>query len=1245
MVVDCQPKKRKRRLQFCYKQENDDFAKKKDFSKKCVTTFNCYVTIIKYEKFTKKDKETMRLKSIEMQGFKSFADKIYLDFNPGITAIVGPNGSGKSNISDAIRWVMGEQSIKSLRGNKMEDVIFSGTETRKPLGFAEVSLVLDNSDHYFSLDFPEITVTRRVYRSGEGEYYINRTLCRLKDIHELFMDTGLGRDGYSIIGQGKIDNILSTKSEDRRQIFEEAAGISKYKYRKIEAERKLNQATENLTRVEDILGELEVRLEPLRRQSEKAKKYLILRDEMRGLDITVSVINTEKAKSELAVLKTNIGLLAEQIGGIKEGLDDTENEIAAMYNRMEEYDREIDACREADQTAILIIHETQNNMNLLHSDIEHNEQNILRLEEEIRSIIEAMKTLDGVLAEHSESLEALHAKNQGITQNLEELTEESKQTGRNASEKNDALENIKGEIIDLIAKNNALQANCASLEILAENFREQQTSVEQEIVNQNNHQENLLQSKQEKEVAVTYCEGEIADINKILAAGEKEIYRLEEDARKLSEQKDQHRFKMEQKRSRKKMLADMEKEYEGYGRGVKSVMTAYHDGKIPGTKIYGPLSQLIKTDKKYIVAIETALGAANQNIVTKTEEDAKTAIGYLKNTRQGRATFLPVTAIEPKTFDFDRVRNEDGFIAVASDLVSCDKTYQAIVSSFLGNTIVCESLDLAVAMAKKNRHKFRIVTLDGDIIQAGGAMTGGSQNKSTGSLSRTGEIETLIQEIENLTLLIEKDEKEQAKLTEMLSKEKEVMKEKASALQEKQAQLVRLQSEMTHLEELLTGLTDSAQQAEKEHRDILLRIAEIEQEKKEKNAEIASNLQKTEKLEQEVVSVQKEYSELSGRNDLLISKLTELNLSRNTVLKDIELENDRISRLNAEKARHLEDITAKNGGIRTLKERNRDIENEILAQKEKITQSEESLETFREQLNQLTGDRIKTEGLVREKQDSIKEVQEQMFHLTQQQSKMEAKAENYESEIEKIINRLLDEYDLPYSDAVSMKQEEDFDFKNASARIRELREEIRNLGNINLDAIEEYKEVKERFDFLSTQAGDLQKAKGELKAVIDEMLEIMQTRFAEKFKVINQCFSRVFAELFGGGRANLTLTDPSNILESGIEIEAQPPGKKLQSLTLLSGGERAFTAIALLFAILDVRPTPFCILDEVEAALDDVNVYRTAEYLKNYSDKTQFIVVTHRRGTMEAANILYGVTMQERGISKLLSLNIDEIEQ
>ena len=1192
-----------------------------------------------------KEKGTMRLKSIEMQGFKSFADKIYLDFNPGITAIVGPNGSGKSNISDAIRWVMGEQSVKSLRGSKMEDVIFAGTEARKALGFAEVTLVLDNSDGFFSLDFPEITVTRRVYRSGEGEYYINKTLCRLKDIHELFMDTGLGRDGYSIIGQGKIDSVLSTKSEDRRQIFEEAAGISKYKYRKIEAERKLLQTSDNLTRVEDILTELGGQLGPLERQSEKARRYLLLRDEMRGLDITVSVINAEKAKAALKELNSNIALLAEQIAGMKAELTDSETEIGKMYDALKEYDAQTESYRESDQKTVSLIHEQKNRISLLTNDMEHNSQDITRLEEEIAAGKEEANRLDNLLIEHKETLDALNTKNLGTGKSLDALTEESKKTDRDASEKNSVLESMKAEVVELTAKINALHAGIENLHVLTENFSQRKTAIEKERSgrakdkneylseyeeNLRNHDASVLQMERCKQTAEKLAE---------------EISRSEAALKKLEDAKNQGLLRLGQQKSRRSMLMDMEREYEGYAKGVRGVMTAYQKGAIPNATIYGPLAQLIKTEQVYITAIETALGAANQNIVTKSEEDAKAAISYLKSRHLGRATFLPISAMKPKHFTDSAAKNAPGFVAVAADLVQCDHAYRDIVSYFLGNTVICEKMEDAIAMARKSGHRFRIVTLDGDVIQAGGAMTGGSALKTTGSLSRTGEIKSLNDAILKGEKAVKEYENEHQKLMEKQRTLQQAIRENTEKTQALQGELIRLKSNLSHNKSLLDGLEAGEKQLNTEFESIVNRLSDIQDDKLAKEKEIAACTARCGELEKQIAFVQKEYSELSGKNEQLVSKLTELNLSRNTIQKDMEMQNDRISRLTTEKSQVLLAVTAKSEGILQIRERNHAMQTEIEALGADTAAKEKLLSDYRQKLDLLSNERTQKEETIRIRQQALKESQEQIFGLTQQQERMENRAERYENEIEGIVTRLLEEYELPYSEAAAMKAADDFDYSTASARIKTLKEQIRALGNINIDAIEEYKDVKERFDFLTEQTKDLEKAKKELERVIDEMLTIMQKRFAEQFQIINRNFNRVFAALFGGGRANLTMTDPENILESGIEIEAQPPGKKLQSLTLLSGGERAFTAIALLFAILDVRPTPFCILDEIEAALDDVNVYRYADYLSHYSDKTQFIVVTHRRGTMEAANILYGVTMQERGISKLLSLNIDDIQQ
>ncbi len=1187
----------------------------------------------------------MRLKNIEMQGFKSFADKIYLDFNPGITAIVGPNGSGKSNISDAIRWVMGEQSIKSLRGSKMEDVIFSGTEARKALGFAEVTLTLDNSDHYFHLDFPEITVTRRVYRSGEGEYYINKTLCRLKDIHELFMDTGLGRDGYSIIGQGKIDSILSTKSEDRRQIFEEAAGISKYKYRKIEAERKLLQTTENLTRVADILNELESQLGPLERQSEKARRYLLLRDEMRNLDITVSVINAEKAKKELASLNENISLLTEQISDIKSELEQTDIEISAMYDKSQEVEQKMEDCREADKNTLELMNDAKNRTSLLMNDIVHSQQNISRLEEEIQAGNTNIEQIDSVLAEHNEHLIELQAKSQGVGKSQEELSFEAQNIDEAAKKKNQEMEATKAKMIDLISQKNAATASIENLTILADNFMERQTALEQEITGKTEDKTSLSELCQKTKTDFEHCVAKIEVLQKETVALENEMQSIATEQNEITEKQTEIQLLLNHKQSRKSMLEDMEREYEGYAKGVRGVMTAYKNGNIKGTKIYGPLAQLIHTEKKYITAIETALGSANQNIVTAKEEDAKVAIEYLKKNHLGRATFLPVSAIEPKKFLEDKAKNAKGYVAIAADLVDCDKEYQNIVSNFLGNTVICDTLDHAIEMGRKFNHKFRIVTIAGDVMQAGGAMTGGSNQKNTGSLSRAGEIETLKNDIVKLDKTLQKKEEEKNALADCLQDKQALLQEKLGEFQEAQKESVRLDAELQHQTAMLDALESGFSQLRAEEDSIRHRLDDIARDKEIKSTEITRCDEEYRHLEERLKCLETEFETLSGKNKQLLSKLADLNISRNTLLKDIELENDRISRLNTEKSQNVIAMAAKSEEILRIRGEIERMNMEMLTLEEDAKKQEGELSLFRDTLEQLAKEKTELDTRLREKQASIKDVQEQVFQLTQQQSKMESRAEKYEMEIEGIVERLLEEYELPYSEAAEVKPGENFDYQEASSKIRSLREQIRALGNINIDAIEEYKNVKERFDFLTVQTNDLEKARKELEAVIDEMLDIMQSRFAEQFEIINQNFSRVFSSLFGGGRATLTLTDPTNVLESGIEIEAQPPGKKLQSLSLLSGGEKAFTAIALLFAILDVRPTPFCILDEIEAALDDVNVYRFADYLKHYSDKTQFIVVTHRRGTMETANILYGVTMQERGISKLLSLDIDEIQQ
>ena len=1187
----------------------------------------------------------MRLKSIEMQGFKSFADKIYLDFNSGITAIVGPNGSGKSNISDAVRWVMGEQSIKSLRGSKMEDVIFAGTESRKPLGYAEVTLHLDNTDGYFSLDFPEISVTRRVYRSGEGEYYINKSACRLKDIHELFMDTGLGRDGYSIIGQGKIDSVLSTKSEDRRQIFEEAAGISKYKYRKTEAERKLLHTMENMTRVKDILSELEGQVGPLEKQAEKAKKYLVLRDELRGLDINVSIINVEKIKDEVSKISEELEILNSEIEEVSGVLAETDTEISDMYDKIRNIDIKIAGVSESESDISQKISETEKNELILKNDIEHNLENIERLNKEVEMALKNIEAVETEISEHKNLLLGLNELSEQNVASINEITALSKKTDESADVKNEALQKLKSQIAELDNEINGYKSSIENMIMLRDSFEKRKEDIGTELKNKSGETGDLEDGLKKAEEQEKRLKNEISDYEIEQRKIENELKTKKEEADELNNKKNEKLLELSKMKSRRSMLMDMERDFEGYGKGVRSVMTANRATDLKGAKILGPLAQLIKTDKKYILSIETALGTAGQNIVTETEEDAKKAIAYLKSKSSGRATFLPISVIKPKKFDDSDAKKAKGFISVASELIECDLKYNDIVKSFLGNVVVCDNIDNAVNMAKKSSHRFKIVTLDGDVIQTGGAMTGGNNGKTSGALSRSNEIETLKKEIDAMNDTcdnLEKELRDSQQIVRNLEKDFAEITEKIGGMRE---DLVRAAADKDMYAALMESAESSNRQLKRESDEIDSRIKQIDAniaEKKNLEKEVS---QKRDEIERVSVSAVADFERISDENEKLSVRLTELNIKRSEILKDIELENERISALNDSKGEQLESVNVKRGGIETLKERNKSIEEQI----EKLKSERDKLSLtsgkFKEETESLSAERKATEDEIRKKQESIKETQEKKFTLSQRASKVEGKAERLTSERENIINRMWEDYELTYSEATELKYEGDFDYKEATLQIKKLKEKIKALGNINIDAIEEFKAVKERFDFLTNQVSDLEKAKVELDGVIKEMTEIMQVRFAEQFKVINDNFNRVFAELFGGGRANLSLTEPDNVLESGIEIEAQPPGKKLQSLSLLSGGEKAFTAIALLFSILDVRPTPFCILDEIEAALDDVNVYRYADYLKKYSEKTQFIVVTHRRGTMESADILYGVTMQEKGVSKLLSLNINEVKE
>ncbi len=1187
----------------------------------------------------------MYLKSIEIQGFKSFADKIYLDFNPGITAIVGPNGSGKSNISDAIRWVLGEQSVRSLRGSRMEDVIFAGTEVRKPQGFAEVSLTLDNSHRILPIDFEEVVITRRVYRSGEGEYFINRSACRLKDIHELFMDTGLGREGYSSIGQGKIDEILSNKSEDRRRIFEEAAGITKYKYRKNEAEKKLEKTNENLSRVNDIMIELSGQLEPLRIQSEKAKKYLNLREELKVVDVNVSVATIVKYRAELVEIDRRLEGVSNSIELMQKEIDDKEKSTQEMYDLINSIEEQMEECRRAQKNAADEIAEENNKISLAYANIEYCKENISRINEEIGKSERGAENLDQLLEEYKKEADALGKKREEIVERIKDAESEFEKISTLFDGNNENIENLKSEIIEKTSQISGIRSKIENYNILMDNFERERKNVCGELEKHGVDFERIAENTKKLEERLLLLEKEFELLKKESEEAEKSLKDYQQNSEALAEKKNDVLSKLSQKTSRKIALEDMENDYEGYGRSVKSVMTEHKNGCLKNAKIYGPLSKLVTTEKKYITAIEVALLNVNQNIVTETEQDAKHAINYLKENKLGRATFMPISTVKARNTDLSSLMGMKGYIAPACDLVTYDKKYEGVMGSVLGGTVVADNIDNAIRMAAKSGHKIKIVTLEGEVMQPGGAMSGGSAGKNSGFLSRAAEIEELAVEIEKMNDQLKEIDKENAENVDKLQSAVQLTEKYRLVLTEKNEEYVRAKSDFEHGKTYLEAAVERREQIKTELETIENRIGEI-------NEEVAESKKNQEVLETEIVTLrretesrQSESEEISVKVKSVNDALINLRIEETANKKDIEVQSERIESVEKEKKSIMEENSEKLKEIQELNQKIDAINKGIESDNEKLKEIDELTKKLEKTLFELGEDRKEKDKNSKNLQNEVKVLSEKLFTLGQQKANIENSKEKFDSALDGLFEYLWEEYELTFSDAQKFKTEDTIDLKAANAKISEYKSKIKALGNINIDAIEEYKNVKERFDFLTEQTVDLESAKVELEKIIDELMEIMKKQFAEQFEIISRNFNTVFRELFGGGQARLEFVDPEDIMETGVEIVAQPPGKKLQSLTLLSGGERAFTAIALLFAILKVRPTPFCILDEIEAALDDINVYRYAEYLKKFSQKSQFIVVTHRRGTMEAANILYGVTMQEKGISKLLSLNIDEVAE
>ncbi len=1183
----------------------------------------------------------MYLKSIDIQGFKSFPDKLHLEFHKGMTAIVGPNGSGKSNIADAIRWVLGEQSTKALRGSKMEDVIFAGTQSRRSVGYAEVSLTLDNSQHTLKTDYTEVMVTRRYYRSGESEYFINKKTVRLKDIHELFMDTGLGRDGYSIIGQGRIDEILSVKSDDRREVFDEAAGITKFRYRRDEATKRLNAANDNLVRVNDIIETLEQQIEPLRIKAEKERRYNTLFGELKGLEITLWMNRLDELKVELDRLTGKHNLIAYACEECTTQIESAHATREMLSEKMIELERTHDELRSNIRDTESQSGEVSAEIGLKNAEIARNCEDMERLRGESRDYEQRKTAIVETIAEREAEIEQL-------TQEIENLRKEIETSINTGATFASQISQIDGRLYSeresmLKCRERIAQCRIAMSSVLASVDALNSQLID--VGSQEEENKKTLSEAQEKVEQVSALldekKGMCDRLDNVMSG-----YRLKLDSRRKKFDEVNTRVQnitrqIDEQTSRLKILSDLERDYEGFNRSVKMVMRDASAHALNG--IHGPVSKLMKVDDRYVVAAETALGAGMQNIVVDREEDAKAAIEMLKRRDAGRATFLPIAAIKGTELEGQQLRNERGFVGILSQLVSYDTMYSGIFRNLLGRTAVCDSIDSAIALARKNSYKFRIVTLDGQVINAGGAMTGGSQNKSYGILSRTNEIERLTATLAENRDLALKEETALRQLEQELTAAQYSLSTAENERRTLDTEVAALEAQLTQRREHLSLMEQSFRNADALCTDLRNRIdtltAQLEVHKKTE-AELVSEEQtfvdSIEKLnaELETLSAQSRDSQLEIDKRRAVQQETELKRSgARSAVTELKLHLESVSVDKETRNASADAFELRNATLRTEVE---ELTARLKTVDDLLIELEEKSRTLTEQKLQTEAERNKNERLIQDLNDKSK-------NLATEQLRFENSIATVTRDQDNLTGKLWDTYELTRSTARELCIELE-NSKEATKRADELRRSIKALGNISPGAIEEYAQVSEKYGFLTAQREDIIVSQKSLNAIIDELTGEMKTLFSAQFKVINEIFSETFTELFGGGRAHLELSDPDDVLGSGIEIKVQPPGKALKVLSLLSGGEKAFVAIALYFAILKVRPTPFCVLDEIEAALDDVNVLRYARYLKRFTD-TQFIVITHRRGTMEEADVLYGVAMPVQGISKVLSLDIGSVEK
>ncbi len=1192
----------------------------------------------------------MYLKRLEMQGFKSFVDKTVLEFSNGITAIVGPNGSGKSNISDAVKWVLGEQSPKTLRGSRMEDMIFAGTQSRRPTGMCEVSLVMDNEDHALNIDFIEVRITRRLYRSGESEYLINGAQCRLKDIVMLFADTGIGRDGYSLIGQGRIDEILSTKSEERRNIFEDASGIMKYRIRRNEAERKLAATEQNLLRINDIVGELESQIKPLEKQSEVARKYLALRYELRDIEVGVLSETISRAETELEGITAKAEIVNSDRAETEASLEALrqENEsklelsrqldtlIAQLRNDRFEHEKRIE--RLTGEIAVnneKIVRAKEENRR---SDtdkaeqsgrIEAHKREIERLEAEIKELDVQIKQIEQRGGAQADLLNATDEKLAGAEKQIEELRTELVRLQLLQGEKNSQAQAAKTQI-DLVTERKL------SLDQELKAIQESDSAGEDELDSAEKEYEDASNAASDAKQEYQNNDGKLASIRTA----------IDEDNRKVTELTG----KMQSLDAQCKLLKEMEEVYEGYARSVKEVLQMCKKNPAFGDGIYGAVAQLITVPREYEQAVETALGQSFQNIITRTEEETRDAINFLKEHRYGRATFMPLTAVTGKRLDEQlqrELRGLSGYLGIASDHVECEEMFRPVADSLLGRVAVFKTLDDAIAAAKRYKYGFMCVTLDGDILRTSGAITGGANErgaKTTGTLSRTREIPRLEKELDNASKQIEQIYSRLAENKSLAASLAETQKTRFEELRELERQVSLQNSRVTALKERAEGRRQRRIKLVDELKEQIVMVQSL-------NAQIALYGEEAGKTAQDIAEAEKRLTEASEAAQAVRS-------DRESVSNDLFAIKIEENRVETAKTKAKSDIDALKAEIETLTEKitgydltfKENLENIAALEKEihdletKRAVSQLDAGTAAEKLESVEKRKSDTDQALGGMLTRITDINTRLANIEQEANRLEIQRVRCENEINNGRNRLWEEYELTLSAAKELSTGTVIEnYKESAARIAELRSAIKALGPVNVNAVEEYESTIERYNFMSAQSKDMNDAKLKLRRVVDELTDVMQRQFSQQFEIIRTNFNQVFVELFGGGKADIVLSDGdgTGVLDCGIDINVQPPGKKLQNMLLLSGGERALTAIALLFAILRMRPSPFCLLDEIEAALDDANVYRLSDYLSGVSKNTQFIMVTHRKGTMEYAGSLYGVTMEEKGISRVVSLRME----